>query len=235
MVVKKGFDRSWKAWGHWNNIKELLSLIGFWPLLPGGSGGAAMLIFTADYGWSAPAVLLATLAAAAFCAVIFAAIRIAIVYPRASSVQQIEQDEVSVSLRDQNAAALAAMGSELATAMDGAVHRMIHGSSSTKPRTYIDYEKGQKLPAIDEFRDFLEGPMQEIIDDGPRLSSNWWNAIKDPNGLHQRTMKTGYPRVQPLQMTTPPSGRRARTEVCWRQNLQSKRSRRRLGERQPKT
>lgn len=47
-------------------------------------------------------------------------------------------------------------------------------------RSYSEYEKNQKLPVINEFRDFLEGPMQKIIDEGPRLASGWWNAIKDP-------------------------------------------------------
>src|SRR4051812_41360454 len=82
MGIKKGLDHSWKAWGHWNNVKELLSLAGYWPLLPGWGGGAVTFIWTAAAGWSAPAVWLASLAAAALCAVIFAAIRIAIVYSR---------------------------------------------------------------------------------------------------------------------------------------------------------
>ena len=49
-----------------------------------------------------------------------------------------------------------------------------------KQRRYTVYEREQKLPVINEFRDFLEGPMQKIVDDGPRYVSNWWNAIKDP-------------------------------------------------------
>lgn len=29
MRIKKGLDHSWKAWGHWNNVKELLDLFGW--------------------------------------------------------------------------------------------------------------------------------------------------------------------------------------------------------------
>ena len=107
--------------------KRILALIGYWPFLPGSGGGAVMFIWTAAEGWSAPAVWLASLAAAALCAVIFAAIRIAIAYPHAHSDQKAEQDDAPLSLREQNAADLAAMGSQLSAAMDGAMHRLIHG------------------------------------------------------------------------------------------------------------
>lgn len=50
----------------------------------------------------------------------------------------------------------------------------------TPKRIYSEYEKNQKLPVINEFRDYLEGQLQKIIDEGPRLASGWWNAIKDP-------------------------------------------------------
>jgi hypothetical protein len=90
MSIKKGLDHSWKAWGHWNNIKELLSLVGYWPLLPGGGGGALTFLWAATDGWSPPAVWLASLAAATLCAVLVAAIRIALVYNRTLSTKPSE-------------------------------------------------------------------------------------------------------------------------------------------------
>jgi hypothetical protein len=42
------------------------------------------------------------------------------------------------------------------------------------------YEVEKKLPVIDAFLSVLQDDMQSTIDDGPRLQTNWWNAIKDP-------------------------------------------------------
>ena len=55
MGIKNGLNHSWKAWGHWNNFKEILALVGYWPFLPGSGGGMVTFIWTAADGWSAPA------------------------------------------------------------------------------------------------------------------------------------------------------------------------------------
>lgn len=146
MGIKKGLDHSWKAWGHWNNVKELLSLLGYWPFISGGSGGALTFFWTAADGWSAPGVWLASLTAAALCAIIFAAIRIAFVYQRANSDQPSEPDDAFPSLRDQNAATWAAMSGDLATAMDGAIHRLLHGSGQIEPQSALRITFGNDPP-----------------------------------------------------------------------------------------
>jgi hypothetical protein len=40
------------------------------------------------------------------------------------------------------------------------------------------YEVGKKLPVVDAFLTILQDDMQITIDDGPRLQSDWWNALK---------------------------------------------------------
>ena len=78
MQVKKGLNRSWKAWGHWNNVKEILALLGFWPIpfTPGGAG--LTFVWAAIDGWSPAAVWIGSLGAGAFCSVIWAAITVGI-------------------------------------------------------------------------------------------------------------------------------------------------------------
>jgi hypothetical protein len=52
--------------------------------------------------------------------------------------------------------------------------------SAPPSRPLTAYEAEKKLPVIDAFLAILQDDMQPTINDGPRLQTNWWNAIKDP-------------------------------------------------------